>query len=444
MILNKTIKRLKSSLDTDTFEIFSNSSKSFLVKIVGLVSSFLVSIYLAKNIGVVGIGTINLANKLGAILIIVCLFGFQQVIIKYVSIYKSNKSNEDLYHLVRISLIFNGILSIVIALIGSLLLPHLVEIFSDNSDLYYPLLIAFFMLVPQTLARVISAALNGYGKIWQSSLVDQTLSPILVIVGFFFFWIFDINITIIRALLLYALSRFIQLIVIWQGWKYYFKFKAKNKISLKLKPFFKMGSTLFLVTGASALTSNIDSIMLGSLGTLYDLGLYSIAARLALLSSIFLFVTNAAIGPKIAFMYQKNLKDDLSKIIKNTTLGLILIAILTSLIFFLLGDSILSLWGDDFIEAYPILIILCIGQFVNISTGCSGLLLTMTGNEKVHGYISFVSLFCNIFLNIILIKSYGATGAAIATMLTVSSENIIKLIFAKQKTGVSILKIKWN
>jgi O-antigen/teichoic acid export membrane protein len=104
----------------------------------------------------------------------------------------------------------------------------------------------------------------------------------------------------------------------------------------------------------------------------------------------------------------------------------------------LFGKYILNFWGSEFIYAYPILITLSIGQFFNISSGCSGLLLTMTGHEKVHGYISLSSLLVNIILNIVLISKYGALGAATATAITISLENITKLLFVKK---LIILKI---
>ena len=98
----------------------------------------------------------------------------------------------------------------------------------------------------------------------------------------------------------------------------------------------------------------------------------------------------------------------------------------------------LNLWGQEFVSAYSILIVLAIGQFVNISTGSCCLLLVMTGHEKIHSYISFCSLLMNVVLNIVLIIRFGALGAAIATATTVIFENFFKLILAKRKTSISL------
>ncbi len=99
----------------------------------------------------------------------------------------------------------------------------------------------------------------------------------------------------------------------------------------------------------------------------------------------------------------------------------------------------LGFWGPDFAEAFPILMILSIGQFFNISTGCSGLLLIMCGYEKIHGAISVISVISNLILNLILISYYGAMGAALATAITVTTANLLKVFYAKRKTDILTL-----
>jgi len=160
----------------------------------------------------------------------------------------------------------------------------------------------------------------------------------------------------------------------------------------------------------------------------------------------FLQVTNAAVSPKIAALFAEGKKNEMGRMVQKITIGLIFIAFIPLLIFILFGKSILSLWGTDFIEAYWILVILSIGQFFNIATGASGLLLIMTGYEKTHSYISVIFTFFSILFNFILISEYGLIGAAIATAIRVLGENITKVIFVKIKIGLFIfpplIKIK--
>lgn len=436
------IYKLKSKLDVHTLEVIVKSSKSMMVKVLGMISALFVSIYLARTLGAEGLGIINLANKFGMILIIITMFGFQNVIIKFVSIAKEKGEFKEVANTLKTSLIFNSLMSVGIAALGVLFLPIIVSFLFDNQELYVPLLVAFLMIIPQTISGVYSAALIGYGKIWQANLMNETLSSILVGIGLILFWIFKIPFTVISVIALYAISRIIVVVFVKVLWNNTFESNYKGKITLK--PMIKMGMPMLLVTGTTVIASNADVIMLGSLGTLKDVGLYSVAARLALLTSFLLQVTNGAIAPKLASLFNSNKIEEMASMVQKTTKGLLFVAILFLLLFYGLGNFMLSLWGVEFQEAYWILMILATGQFFNIATGCSGLLLVMCGHEKTHGYISAISVILNILLNIFLIKLYGALGAAIATAITVLLENIAKVFYARIKVGVLTLPFFYN
>ena len=200
-----------------------------------------------------------------------------------------------------------------------------------------------------------------------------------------------------------------------------------------------MAKPMMLVSGTAVIASNADAIMLGTISTFKDVGIYSVAARLALLTSLFLNVTNAAISPKLASLFNNSKISEMRLMVKHVTKGLTFVAILFMILFIFLGQWVLGFWGAEFEEAYWVLLILAFGQFFNITTGCSGLLLVMCGFEKIHSYISLVTVLLNITLNFLLIVKYGALGAAIATAITTILENIWKVTLAKQKTKILTL-----
>jgi O-antigen/teichoic acid export membrane protein len=431
------IQKIIRKLDSHTLEVAKKASKTMLVKMTGMAVGLFISIFLGRTLGPEGLGIINLANKLGLLLLVITMFGFQLVIVKHVSIANVNKNDKEIASKVKTGLIFNGSLALCIAIVGVLLLPFILNFPADNQDLYIPLLIAFSMLIPQSIARVYAAALNGLGKIWQANLVDKTLSFILVAIGLFSFWVFNVEFNVVNVLLLFGLSRVLLVIVVKLLWNNSFKKKVKG--TFQLKPMLKMGLPLLLVSGTSIIASNADALMLGSLGTMKDVGLYSVAAILALLTSFFLQVTNTTIAPKMASLYDNSKLDEMQVMVSRVTNFLALIALLFIVFFTFFGNWLLGLWGTEFQDAYWILITLSIGQFVNIATGCSGMLLVMCGHEKIHGWISLTMLLLNISLNIIMIINFGALGAAIATASTVILDNLAKVFFAKKKIGILTL-----
>jgi O-antigen/teichoic acid export membrane protein len=436
---NLMFKKITSKLDMHTLEVLVNSSKTILIKVFGLIAGLLISIFLARSLGPEGLGVVNFANKFGMILLILTMFGFQNVIIKFIAVAKGRRDNLAISTALKTSLVFNGILSVVIASIGAIVLPLILDTWLGNQDLYIPLLIVFVMLIPQTISMVYGSALNGFGKIWQANLVNQTLSALLVGLGLILYWSFNIFFTPISVLLLYAISRTILVVVVKVLWNQSFKSKIKGQFNFK--PMLKMAKPLMLVTGTGVIASNADAIMLGMFGTFKDVGIYSVAARLALLTSFFLQVTNAAISPKLASLFDESKISEMILMVQRVTKGLTLVALLFVIFFVTLGQWLLGFWGVEFQQAYWVLVIIVIGQFFNIATGCSGMLLVMCGYEKTHGYISLAALILNIILNVVLISNFGALGAAIATAITVMIENVSKVIFAKQKVGILTLPL---
>ena len=102
------------------------------------------------------------------------------------------------------------------------------------------------------------------------------------------------------------------------------------------------------------------------------------------------------------------------------------------------GNWILSIWGEEFEEAYWILIILGFGQLVNLTTGAVGIILIMTGHEKTQRNISLCFMMVFLILSFTIIPIYGALGASIASVTAVMGINITKLIYVKKNTKINI------
>ncbi|ETN95797.1 flippase [Zhouia amylolytica] len=444
------IQKLKNklySLDAHTLEVVKKSGASTLVKASGMVIGLLVSVFLGHTLGAEGLGIINLSNKIVSILLIFSLLGLPQLLIKEIAIayHKKEWGKVGGYMLSAYKLC--GGVAIIIVLIFIAFAPYLSETVFKDPKLSIPLTIALVAMIFQVFSRIFSSALIGYRKIWQSNLVNETFSFAVIGIVLAIMWALNIEITIVRTAIAYAIGRVFVTFSVGLYWKKLYS--HKTPVSNKTKELFKSGRPFLLITGVGVIASSIDSVMIGWLSGTRDVGLYSVASRVALLTVFFLQVTNSALSPKLAALYAGNEIEEMNKMVQKVTLGLWVIGLLPLIFFFVFGTDVLSLWGHEFKEGYLILVVLSIGQFVNIATGASGLILMMCGYEKLHAYISILSVILNIILNYILIQSYGALGAAIGTAISIAFINIAKTVLAKRYIGVStfpniIIKNKFN
>ena len=97
------------------------------------------------------------------------------------------------------------------------------------------------------------------------------------------------------------------------------------------------------------------------------------------------------------------------------------------------GDYILHIFGEEFITGYTVLVILCIGQFINVATGSVGQILAMTNREKLLRKCVVYGTVINLLLNIVLVPNYGMIGAAIATSIAWTITNVMALFFVKEQ-----------
>ena len=176
--------------------------------------------------------------------------------------------------------------------------------------------------------------------------------------------------------------------------------------------------------------------MLGALQDIKSVGLYSVAVQMAMVVNFTLLGLNQAIAPLVAERHDANRGKELQKsLIQATniaTLGsLLIVAALVTL-----GPIVLAIFGPDFSGSYQPMIILAVGQLLNVASGPVGTILSMSRQERFVGIGMSVSVVCNIILNYLLIPRYGVNGAALATAVSVGVWNLLMVVFAKRILGI--------
>ena len=431
------INRLLSKLGINNKSLIDDSFNTTLVQIAGFVLGVLTSIFLSRTIGAEGLGIISLSNQIVGILLMLALLGMPTVILKEVSIAYSRQNDDDINSVISTSLKFNGMLGVIVYIIFSLALPFLVSTFFHEPALKTPLMIITGAMLFQLVTRIFTAGLNGLRKIWQSNLADNTLSLFLVGFGLLVLFITGYKITVVTAAWLYAGSR---VIAAFSSGIY---LNSVHSITLKAKyiprQLLRVAVPLLFAQAMNMIATSVDTIMIGWLLTATDVGYYSVAQRITITSVFIPQVIYSVIAPKIAAMYANNQTKELEQLMQKIFNVLFVVALSFIIILIIFGGIFLSIWGQEFNQAYTALLMLGIGQVVMISIGSAGLILSVCGEEKILGIITFASAVLNIMLNYFFIKWFGYTGAAISTSITMIAMCLAEAYFVKKKIGVRII-----
>jgi O-antigen/teichoic acid export membrane protein len=193
---------------------------------------------------------------------------------------------------------------------------------------------------------------------------------------------------------------------------------------------------------AGIIATSADVVMIGWLLSARDVGLYSVAAKISIVSTIFLQVTSSVIAPKVASMYAENNIKEMEKMIQRVTKYLILTSTLIFVGIIVFGKLILLIWGAEFVDSYSVLVILGFGNFINISAGAVGLILTMCNQERVWGILMFASAILNVIFNYFLISIWGILGAGISTAVSLIFMNITAIYVVKKRIGILTIPLR--
>lgn len=168
-----------------------------------------------------------------------------------------------------------------------------------------------------------------------------------------------------------------------------------------------------------------------------DVALFGAAVRLGTFITMPLLFINAVTPPIIAELNIQGKLKEMEQTLRGTATIAGIPALLIVLIFSIFADDIMGIvYGHSYRAGGIILVILSMGNIVNVLTGSCGLTLVMTGHEKTMTVISIFSGVVNIFLALFLVQKAGLIGIALASSCSLLIQNGLMLQQARIKCGL--------
>lgn len=209
-------------------------------------------------------------------------------------------------------------------------------------------------------------------------------------------------------------------------------FLIKNGVYVSLKKgmgdYNKMRSSMLsltFLTGLQVANKYTSILVVGFMLTPEDTGVYRVAMQVSVIAAFGLNIVNTFIAPNIVSLFKANKTDELKQLIEVSSRLLLCFSICVFLVMIFFGD-IFIVWafGKEFLAGSQVLYVLLVGQIVNCLFGPVGLLLNMTGNEKVTLRITVYVFLVSIPASIALVYYFGVLGASVALALTLIAWNV--------------------
>ncbi len=429
------IENIKKKLSTDTHltDLLKGTTITFGLKLIGIAVGYLFIWLISTNFGAATLGIFTLSFTLLQIISILGRFGLDTALLRFISEDMGHHKIQRATATYFKAILFAFVLSTIFSFITYLLSPFISKYIFNTPTLTYPFKIVSFAIIPMTIINLNFETLRAMKKIKEYAFLQNVsifLWASLILSLLTSSSLHGVDIIIIFTISIYITWLYSQYLT-FKAFKFKFNFNGRN-ISNILKTAFPMlvAGSLMLIMGWS------DTIMIGMYLDEKAVGIYTVALKIATVTSIFLMAINSMAAPKFSQFYSKNDMQGFQKIVTQSSKLIFWTSLPVSIVCIVLSEPILSLFGEEFTKGNLALILLCIGQLVNVFSGSVGYILQMTSHEKAFQIIILCSLIINIILNYSLIPVYGLTGAAFASMVSLIMWNIVSVYIIHKKIHI--------
>lgn len=432
--LNKVFKREQDGHGS----MLHKSAFLFGVKSLSALLGLVILMLLSNVLGAEELGHYQYAFTWTSVLSLVAVCGFDRLMVREFSRLRSDGLPGVIRSFFRLTnnwILISSCIVFALAFAASYL-PF--EIFEDyKTVITYRLALGIIPLTAFLTHR--RSALNGIREVVISQFPEKLAHPAIMLLVLFGIWLFSS--TRLNAEVAIGVN-----LLSWSGALLYGHLlwvKHRPKVQLETpelsrkKMWWRQAAMILLFNLSMVIFARIDILMLRPMQDSDAVGMYSIPFKLASYLNFILIAINSVMAPSISQYFHEGKRKELQHMVTQAVRASMLFALPIGLVLIFGADFIVPYFGDDFVTVGFALIVLVIGQLVNIACGPVGNLLIMTNQETAASLVYVFSTLVNIGLNLWLIPIMSFEGAAIATAVSVALTNILMLVFVVAKLKIN-------
>ncbi len=202
----------------------------------------------------------------------------------------------------------------------------------------------------------------------------------------------------------------------------------------------------FAMSCAATVYTNLDTAMLGFMKTDMDVGYYNAAVKIKIILVSIVTSLGTVLLPRASYYAEEGKTDEVLRITKKAMQFVVLVAAPLTLYFMLFArPGILLLSGDAYSgSVLPMQIIMPTLLFIGMTNILGMQILVPLGREKSVLLSTAVGAVVDLILNLLLIPSMSAAGAAIGTVVAEFAVWIVQLILLREWVSAIYRPIRYT
>ena len=398
--------------------VIKESIAVFIIHISNKILGFVIVLVLTRIMEISAYGVYRFALSSTSFIMDLALLGLIPLIVREVA--KSNKSAD----LALLSSIRNASFRVAkFAVIG--IFAFALVLFGilgrvDKSIEVPVITVAVGAVVFQTISAISLALIRGLGHISVSEWPLRVFFPVLFVV-FVLGASTAIGINAFSVMAIYSIASFFQMCLsLFFLEKYWPKDATEYAKGFNLRSWLKSLPSIAMMSGINLINQYLDTIMLGIIQGSREVAIYAISIAGASLLALPIGAVRTVVAPRVSALFVDHNIEKLQRLYVVTTIVTSASSLTGLLFLYLGGEAMLEFaFPEGYGRAFVPMIILSISHCLIGIVGPAGSFLTMTGFQRESKRPMVGALMTNIVGNLVLIQVWGATGAAMATTLSV-------------------------
>ncbi|NND55477.1 MAG: oligosaccharide flippase family protein [Gammaproteobacteria bacterium] len=408
--------------------------RAFAARVVAAGAVFILNVIIARQLGAANTGLFYLGLSVVGVAAVLARLGLDSAVVRFVAAHAGRAEWSAIAAIYRRYLAVAVCSAAGFALllyIGSNWLsrevfakPELGSILSTLAIALVPFVIV--VLHSQFLQGIRRAALGLYA---QTALVQTLL--LLLLLGLM---LSGVSWSVVDLTTFYATVAVLAAVAMVLTWWRSAHVSVAPAGKYNFAPFRKSAKTLFPVAVMDQIVQPWAPVVaLGIWADAAQVGLFVAANRLAALVSFAILPVNTMLAPKVSALTSEKDFKGVQHLSRRAMLLISLVAVPLIVPLVFATDRIMTLFGSEFAAGGSLLLILVVGQAVNVITGPARTLLVMTGHERLYRRASMMGGIIILIGCFLWVPDHGGIGAAAATAAGLIATKVFAAIMVRSR-----------
>lgn len=413
-----------------------------MAKLVGAALGLVLNVVVAHSLTLQGYGIFVLAQTLVVFVAMFASAGMPFSAVRFIPGYHARGEYRTAQRFRRTSLIVTWLGSGIVIAIGATIYLAVGDRLSDVTRL--TMLVAIPLVLVFALTQTYAALAQARFRLLEAEVLQNVLRPLLAVGAVLVLvHVYSVELAPHSALLIFGGAGAVSLLCLSCYYRHLENSEPRRAPPADAEPdvtwrsWLGAGLLILLVLSGASLNERLDIMMISALSGTEETALYAAASRFALISTLMLTGISGQFLPRFSQAFALGDAETAARLARQAAR---LAALLAGgvLAFALLGGELaLALFGPEFRAGHLTLVLLSVSYLGMAVFGISGGIAVVCGAPKVVVQGTGLGIVVNFALNLALTPTFGAEGAATATIAALLAANFFFWSWCRRTLGYS-------